>query len=115
MSFLRPPKTVSITTAAAEREEIHQREVRYILTMALRVVLFIAAVVLFHGIARWIAVVASLILPWIAVMFANQPKGVAKAVPVPPMPTRPTGVLPSPRERVVEGEWRASGPDGGPR
>jgi predicted cation transporter len=113
VSFLRPPKTISITTADAERQEINQREVRYILTMALRVVLFIAAVVLFHGIVRWIAVVASLILPWIAVMFANQPKGVPKAVPVPPMATRPTGVLPSPRERVVEGEWRTSGPDSG--
>ena len=67
--------TVLVTTAAqSPREERRSRERRYLLTMGLRVLCFIAAIVLFAADLRWegaIAAAGSLILPWVAVVAAN--------------------------------------------
>ena len=64
-----------VTTAGrSPREEQRDRERRYLITMAVRVVCFIMAIVLFGLGLRWIAafaVAASLILPWVAVVAAN--------------------------------------------
>jgi len=69
------PHPVLVTTAAkSPRDERRQRERRYLLTMGLRVVCFIAAIVLFAVGLRWagaIAAAGSLILPWVAVVVAN--------------------------------------------
>jgi apolipoprotein N-acyltransferase len=71
----RADEPLLITTAppspAAERRA---RERRYLITMGLRLVCFILAIVLFGLGLRWIAafaVAGSLILPWIAVVAAN--------------------------------------------
>ena len=64
-----------VTTAPqSPREEQRQRERRYLLTMGVRVVCFVLAIVLVALDLRWeagIAVGASLVLPWVAVIAAN--------------------------------------------
>ena len=64
-----------VTTARkSPREELAQRERRYLITMGIRVVCFILAIVLFGVGLRWVAafaVAGSLILPWVAVVAAN--------------------------------------------
>ena len=64
-----------VTTAAKSPvEERRDRERRYLVTMGLRVVCFIAAIVLFAVGLRWagaIAAAGSLVLPWVAVVAAN--------------------------------------------
>ena len=66
---------VLVTTAAKSPvEERRARERRYLVTMGLRVVCFIAAIVLFTAGLRWegaIAAAGSLVLPWVAVVAAN--------------------------------------------
>jgi hypothetical protein len=64
-----------VTTAAqSPRDEQRVRQRRYLVTMAVRVVCWILAIVLFGVGLRWeggIAVAASLVLPWVAVVAAN--------------------------------------------
>jgi hypothetical protein len=66
---------IRITTAAESREvDIHQRQKRYMITMAIRTVCFVAAVVAAVNHINWlwpILIVASLFLPYIAVVIAN--------------------------------------------
>src|SRR4051794_22556936 len=69
-----PPPTLVTTAGKSAREERRQRERRYLLTMGLRVLCFIAAIVLFAAGLRFagaIAAAGSLILPWVAVVAAN--------------------------------------------
>lgn len=67
-----------VTTAApSPAEERHARERRYLITMGVRVIAFIAAIVLArHGwwLAAAVAIALSLILPWVAVIAANAPR-----------------------------------------
>ncbi|HVX70292.1 MAG TPA: DUF3099 domain-containing protein [Mycobacteriales bacterium] len=70
-------QAVLVTTAApspaAERDA---RERRYLITMGIRVVAFVAAIPLARA-SWWLAAVAitlSLVLPWVAVISANAPK-----------------------------------------
>ena len=64
-----------VTTAGkSPRQEQRERERRYLITMGVRVVCFILAIVFFEVGPRWLAAIAvagSLILPWIAVIAAN--------------------------------------------
>ena len=64
-----------VTTAGrSPREEQRERERRYLVTMGVRVICFIMAIVLFGVGLRWVAafaVAGSLILPWVAVVAAN--------------------------------------------
>ncbi len=66
---------VLVTTARkSPGQERRERERRYLLTMGLRVLCFIAAIVLFAVGPRWagfVAAVGSLVLPWVAVVAAN--------------------------------------------
>ncbi|HVT22385.1 MAG TPA: DUF3099 domain-containing protein [Mycobacteriales bacterium] len=70
-----PP--ILITTAAPSAvDERHARERRYLITMSVRVVAFIAAIFLVHF-SWWLAAIAialSLVLPWVAVISANAPR-----------------------------------------
>jgi len=62
------------TVAQSPREERRDRERRYLLTMGLRVLCFVAAIVLFAVGPRWaglLAAIGSLVLPWVAVVAAN--------------------------------------------
>ena len=114
MSFFRPPATVVTTAGQGRREELRRRELRYVLTMSVRVIAFILAVLLFHGVLRWVAVFLALVLPWLAVVVANAPFRASGAAPNPVTPRAPAS-LPAAqdRERVVDGEWRRAG-DGPP-
>jgi hypothetical protein len=71
----RPDDPILVTTVRRNpRDELRERQRRYLLTMGLRVVCWILAIVLFGVGLRWeggIAVAASLILPWVAVVAAN--------------------------------------------
>ena len=71
----RSDEPVLVTTARkSPRQEQRERERRYLVTMGIRVVCFVLAIVLFGLNLHWvaaIAVAASLILPWIAVVMAN--------------------------------------------
>ncbi|WP_185996128.1 DUF3099 domain-containing protein [Nocardioides campestrisoli] len=63
---------VRITTAASSREaDIAARQLRYLLSMAVRVVCFIAAVAVGPGWLRWVLVAAAVLLPYVAVVLAN--------------------------------------------
>jgi hypothetical protein len=81
----RSEEPILVTTAPqSPREEQRSRERRYLFTMGVRVVCFILAIVLVGLGLRWeagIAVAASLVLPWVAVIVANG--GPAKRVESP--------------------------------
>ena len=64
-------EAVRITTAASSRaDDIAARQRRYVLSMGIRTVCFVAAVVA-DGWPRWLLVVAALLLPYVAVVMAN--------------------------------------------
>jgi hypothetical protein len=71
----RADEPVLVTTAAqSPRDEQRGRQRRYLITMGVRVICFVLAIVLVGLGLRWeagIAVAASLILPWVAVIAAN--------------------------------------------
>ena len=74
---------VRITTAATSRNaDIAARQKRYLLSMGLRTLCFVGAIVVGSGWLRWVLVVAALVLPYVAVVMANaaSPK-VAGTVP----------------------------------
>jgi Flp pilus assembly protein TadB len=63
---------VRITTAAASRDDdIRMRQRRYIISMGIRTVCFVAAVIVGHGLIMWLLIVAALLLPYVAVVMAN--------------------------------------------
>ena len=62
---------VSITSARTSRsEDIRRREVKYLISMGIRTVCFVLAVVL-SGPLRWVMVTAAFCLPYFAVVVAN--------------------------------------------
>lgn len=62
---------IRITTASSSaHEDIAARQRRYVLSMGLRTVCFVAAIVT-DGVLRWVLVAAALILPYVAVVMAN--------------------------------------------
>jgi len=68
----RDDDAVRITTAAASRnEDIRARQRRYLFSMALRTVCFVAAVIVGNGLAMWILIAAAIFLPYVAVVMAN--------------------------------------------
>ncbi len=65
----QPP--VNITSARQARSaDIHRRQVRYLLSMGIRTICFIMAVIA-SGWLRWGLVAAAVILPYVAVVIAN--------------------------------------------
>jgi hypothetical protein len=68
----RENDAVRITTAAASRnEDIRGRQRRYLISMGIRTVCFVAAVIVGQGVVMWILIVAALLLPYVAVVMAN--------------------------------------------
>jgi hypothetical protein len=71
----RAPEAVRITTAAASRNaDISARQKRYLLSMGLRTVCFVGAIVASMVGIHWlwpILIVAALLLPYVAVVMAN--------------------------------------------
>jgi hypothetical protein len=67
----RETAPVRITTApTSHHDDIVRRRRRYLISMAVRTVCFIGAVVA-DGWLRWVLVVAAFILPYVAVIMAN--------------------------------------------
>jgi Mn2+/Fe2+ NRAMP family transporter len=65
-------EAVRITTAESSRNaDISARQRRYVISMGIRTICFIAAVVVGGGWLRWVLVVAALLLPYVAVVMAN--------------------------------------------
>jgi len=63
---------VRITTASASRtEEIAARQRRYVISMSIRTVCFVAAILVGAGWLRWVFLVGALVLPYVAVVMAN--------------------------------------------
>jgi Flp pilus assembly protein TadB len=95
----RRPTTgpVLITTAPPSRSEEHAGRVRqYTLVMATRVICFILAVVVQITWLRVVFIIGALVLPWVAVLAANQVHGKL------PKPAKP--YVPQPRPALTEGE-----------
>jgi hypothetical protein len=64
-------EAVRITTAASSRaDDIAARQRRYVISMSIRTVCFIGAIVA-GGWLRWTLVAAALLLPYVAVVMAN--------------------------------------------
>ena len=62
---------VSITSArTSHTDDLHKRQVRYLLSMGIRTVCFVLAIVT-SGPVRWILVAAAVFLPYVAVVLAN--------------------------------------------
>jgi len=93
-----PEEPFLVTTAGkSPRDEQRERTRRYLLTMGLRTIILIAAVVLYAVHLHWAAAItaaASLILPWIAVVAANA--GPTRSVEQPALyePDEPKGLGP---------------------
>jgi hypothetical protein len=63
---------VRITTAHTGRSsDIAARQRRYVISMAIRTVCFIAAVAVGPGWLRWVLIAAAVFLPYVAVVMAN--------------------------------------------
>jgi Flp pilus assembly protein TadB len=63
---------VLVTTAGrSPGQDRRDRERRYLITMGFRVVAFVIALVVTKGWIRVVAIIAAMILPWVAVVFAN--------------------------------------------
>jgi hypothetical protein len=65
-------EAVRITTAGVGLgADIAARQRRYVVSMAIRTVCFVAAVVVGPGWLRWVLVAAAVLLPYVAVVMAN--------------------------------------------
>ena len=62
---------VRITTArSSAADDMRARQRRYAISMAIRTVCFVGAVVA-DGVLRWVLVAAAVLLPYVSVVFAN--------------------------------------------
>ncbi len=67
----RDKGAIRITTASSSaHDDIAARQRRYVFSMGVRTVCFVAAIVT-EGVLRWVLVAAALILPYVAVVMAN--------------------------------------------
>ena len=65
-------EAVRITTAPTSAQaDISARQRRYVFSMAIRTVCFLAAILVGPGWLRWVLVVAAVLLPYVAVVMAN--------------------------------------------
>jgi hypothetical protein len=68
----RSEQPVRITTAAANRDDdIRARQRRYLISMGIRTVCFVAAVIVRDGWLMWVLIAGALVLPYVAVVMAN--------------------------------------------
>lgn len=68
----RDSHSVRITTASTSRaDDIAGRQRRYLISMAVRTVCVIGAVAVGPGILRWVLIAGAVLLPYVAVVFAN--------------------------------------------
>ncbi|MBG6085768.1 DUF3099 domain-containing protein [Zhihengliuella flava] len=69
---MREPETHKITEADESHSvDVHSRMFKYTLTMAIRVVCFIAAFFFLDSWFVWVCLAGAVLLPWVAVVVAN--------------------------------------------
>jgi hypothetical protein len=68
-------------------DDLAQRQRRYLISMGIRTVCFVLAVVT-HGPIRWVFVAAAVVLPYIAVVMANAVGSTSVEPPTPYVPTQ---------------------------
>jgi DUF3099 family protein len=79
----RPPEEPVYSVTAARRgtsDDLGQRQKRYLISMGIRTICFVLAVVT-HGPIRWVFVAAAVVLPYVAVVMANAVGSGAGAAP----------------------------------
>ena len=95
----KEPEAVRITTAPrSRRDDIAGRQRRYVISMTIRTVCFVLAVVSIGHWFLWVFITASFVLPYVAVILAN--------AGAPTDPERLEEVTPDPQRRAIE-----AGPD----
>jgi hypothetical protein len=68
----KEPDAIRITTATrSHREDVARRQKRYLISMGVRTVCFVAAIVSIGHWFIWIFLVGSFVLPYVAVVMAN--------------------------------------------
>lgn len=68
----RGDEVVRITTARESADQDrHTREVRYLVSMGVRVGCFVGAILVGPGWLRWVLVAGAVLLPYVAVVMAN--------------------------------------------
>jgi hypothetical protein len=84
-------RPVRITTAARSRaDDISHRQRRYVISMTIRTICFLAAVMVGPGWLRWVLFTGALFLPYVAVVMANATDQRDDVFDLPPGPnTRP--------------------------
>jgi hypothetical protein len=102
-SSKRDPVVIS-DIGTSRTAEIRTRERRYVYMMLVRVVCFVAATLVFHGPARWLAVAVAVLIPWLAVVLANAPtvQKVTQAVYTPKIPRQTPSLEPGREHRVID-------------
>ena len=79
MQKQRPPEPLLITTAQpGHLQEVHDRQVQYTITMAIRTACLLLAIVVPGWTLKGIAIGGAAILPWVAVQAANLPYRTAR-------------------------------------
>ena len=95
----KEPDPVRITTATrSHQEDIAIRQRRYVISMGIRTVCFVLAVVFMGHWFMWVLIAASFVLPYVAVILANAGSS--------PDPGGPEFFEPEPGRPAIE-----SGPD----
>jgi hypothetical protein len=112
----QPERPVVITDAArSQGEQLRSREIRYVTMMGLRVTCLIIGAILISVrpplLPLWLVLCAAgmVLLPWMAVLIANDRPAKTKAERMTPSPTRPQTQLA--RESSEEAERRIIDPD----
>jgi hypothetical protein len=102
-------------------EDIAYRERRYLVMMGIRIVCFVVAILLFVAHAGWLAAipaVGAIVIPYIAVVFANggrEPSSTRGLLPYEPnLPERFSGPSPEPSRSATSGSETISGGDAVP-
>lgn len=65
------PAVLVTDAQVAGSVERQDRQRRYLISMGIRTVCFVLAVVLFRGVAQLAAIAVSMVMPWVAVLVAN--------------------------------------------
>jgi hypothetical protein len=93
----KEPDPIRITTATrSHSEDINARQRRYVISMTIRTICFLLAVVSMGHWFMWVFLVASFVLPYVAVVMANAGSSAD--------PGAPDLAEPDPSRRSIEGK-----------
>lgn len=107
----RGDPAVRITSAPESPSgEIAARQRRYLISMGIRTVCFVGAIVVGDGWLRWVLIVLALVLPYIAVVLANAAPTRRDSPGL--VPTLGNNELQGPSEKRPGGEHRDRGEAG---